>query len=108
MTGSVTDVTGRAERNAFRVRVPSPSVVEARQVLQAVPGVIKVTPAGGMAGWLRVEPADSSGEITSGDPHLNNRILDALISAEIPILGFEPEGGRLQDVFLHLTAEVIK
>jgi ABC-2 type transport system ATP-binding protein len=108
VTGSVTDVTGRAERNAVRVRVPSPSVAEARQVLEAVPGVIKVTLAGGMAGWLRVEPADSSGEISSGNPHLNNRILNALISAEIPILGFEPEGGRLQDVFLHLTAEVIK
>jgi hypothetical protein len=33
---------------------------------------------------------------------LNNKILSAL-TGQIPILGFEVEGGRLQDVFLHLT-----
>jgi hypothetical protein len=31
-----------------------------------------------------------------------------LIRAKIPILRFEVEGGRLQDVFLHLTEDVIK
>ena len=36
-----------------------------------------------------------------------NRILATLIHAEIPILGFEVIGGRLQDVFLKLTAEAI-
>ena len=41
-------------------------------------------------------------------PDANNKILDALIKAKIPILGYEVEGGRLQDVFLHLTEEVIK
>jgi len=32
----------------------------------------------------------------------------ALIRAKIPILGFEAEGGRLQDVFLNLTGEAIE
>jgi len=42
-------------------------------------------------------------------PHqVSNKILGALIRARIPILGFEVEGGRLQDVFLHLTEESIK
>jgi hypothetical protein len=35
-------------------------------------------------------------------------MLDALIHAGIPILGFEPLGGRLQDVFLDLTARGLK
>jgi len=39
---------------------------------------------------------------------MNNKILGALIRAKIPILSFGPEGGRLQDIFLHLTEEAIK
>jgi hypothetical protein len=38
----------------------------------------------------------------------NNTILSALIRAKIPILTFEVEGGRLHDVFLHLTEEAIQ
>jgi hypothetical protein len=38
-----------------------------------------------------------------GDQQINNQLLDALIRAGIPVLSYEPEGGRLQDVFLHLT-----
>ena len=38
---------------------------------------------------------------------ISNSILGALIRAKIPILNFEVEGGRLQDVFMHLTEEVI-
>ena len=40
--------------------------------------------------------------------HINNGILDTLIRAGIPILGFEPQGGRLQDVFLDLTTKALK
>ena len=107
-TGSVTEVIGRAQRNVIRVHVPSPSVAEARQVLEAMPNVMKVTPTGELAGWLRVELVESADETSSEDHHVTNRILDALIRAEIRILSFEAEGGRLQDVFLHLTEEVIK
>jgi hypothetical protein len=39
----------------------------------------------------------------------NNKLLEALIRAEIPVLGFETSsGGRLQDVFLQLTQEAIR
>ena len=107
-SGSVTEVIARAQRDVIRIRVPSPSVAEARQVLKAMPDIVKVTHNGDMAGWLRVEVADSTGAISSGSPHVNNRILDALIRGEIPILGFEAAGGRLQDVFLHLTEEATK
>ena len=102
-TGPVSDVIGRTEQNAIRLRVPSPSIAECQRVLEAIPAVRKVTPATGMPGWLRVELNGASSE-----NHLNNTILQALIRADIPILSFEPEGGRLQDVFLNLTAGGIR
>ena len=106
--GSVTDVIGRADRNVIRIRVPSPSVGQAQRVLEVVPNVMRTSLADRVAGWLRVEITDPSHETSSEDKHVNNRILEALIRAEIPILSFEPEGGRLQDVFLQLTARGIR
>ncbi len=106
--GPVADVTGRAERNVIRIRVPSPSVPQALRVLETVPNVMKASSADAMAGWLRVETLDPALQAPSESNHLNNRILEALIRAQIPIVTFQPEGGRLQDVFLNLTAEVIK
>jgi ABC-2 type transport system ATP-binding protein len=100
-SGTVKDVTGRTERNAIRIRVPSSSVADAQRELAAIPAVGKVSAADGMPDWLRVEMGGTSTE----DNHINNRILEALIRAGIPILGVEPEGGRLQDAFLRLTAE---
>jgi ABC-2 type transport system ATP-binding protein len=97
--GTVGDVIGRAERNAVRVRVPAQQVEESERALLAVSIVRDVSTAGGMPGWLRVE-LNGSAE-TNG---VNNQILGALIQADIPILSFEPQGGRLQDVFLDLTA----
>ena len=102
-TGPVSDVIGRTEQNAIRLRVPSPSIAECQRALEAIPAVRKVTLAGGMPGWLRVELNG-----TSSENHLNNTILRTLIQADIPILSFEPEGGRLQDVFLNLTAGGIR
>jgi hypothetical protein len=70
--------------------------------------IMKVTPIGELEGWLRLEIIGA----TDGDPtnvhQINNKILSALIRARIPILGFEVEGSRLQDVFLHLTEESIR
>jgi hypothetical protein len=39
---------------------------------------------------------------------ISNRVLEAVMGAEIPVLGFETEGGRLQDAFLHLTEGAIR
>ena len=69
--------------------------------------ITKVTPAGENTGWLRAEFTNSTDANLAEDPYLNNRILEALIRAEIPILGFEAERSRLQDVFLHLTEETM-
>jgi ABC-2 type transport system ATP-binding protein len=111
--GSVAEVVGRVQqniilRNALRVQVPVESVAEARQILEEMPNVINVMPVGELEGWLRMElvpPED--GDLATAH-QINNKILSALIKAKIPILGFEVEGGRLQDVFLHLTEESIK
>jgi ABC-2 type transport system ATP-binding protein len=78
-------------------------VAAAAALLEAVPGVRGT--ATDSVGWLSVEMGDSEGP--EGQPD-RNRLLDALIRAEIPVLGFEVAGGRLQDVFLQLTAEAIE
>jgi ABC-2 type transport system ATP-binding protein len=111
--GSVAEVVGRVQqniilRNALRVQVPHESVTDARQVLEAMPNIMSVTPVGELEGWLRLElVGPNSGEVEKIH-QINNKILSALIRAKIPILGFEVEGGKLQDVFLHLTEESIK
>ena len=98
------DVTGKAERNVIRVRVPVPAQADAQRELEALAPVKRVVAGTGQQGWLRLEVEGSTVE---GD-HLSNRILDALIRAGIPILGFEPQSGRLQDVFLDLTTKALK
>jgi ABC-2 type transport system ATP-binding protein len=111
--GSVAEVVGRVQqnvvlRNAVRVQVPAESVAEARQILETIPNILQITPVGELEGWMRMElvPPDDGHLATAHQ--INNKILSALIKAKIPILGFEVEGGRLQDVFLHLTEESIK
>ena len=101
--GPVSDVIGKAERNVIRVRVPVEAVAGAQRELETLSAVRRVVTGSGQPGWLRVEVDDANG----GDP-LNNRILGALISAAIPIVGFEPQKGRLQDVFLDLTTKALK
>lgn len=109
--GTVADVIGQtqrraARRNVIRVQVPVPAMVESRQLLEALQPVSAVIPAGESTGWLQVELADSpDGNIAEGMPKVKNKILEALIRADIPIQGFEVGGGRLQEVFLQLTEE---
>ena len=99
--GTVADVTDQARRTAglgrnLRIRVALPSVAAARHVLTSLPHIGRMRTADVTTGWLHVELAN---------PSIHNKVLEALIQAQIPILGFEAEGGRLQDVFLHLTKE---
>jgi ABC-2 type transport system ATP-binding protein len=103
-SGHVADVIGHAEQDVVRVRVPAPSVEASLRALETIPAVKNVTAAGGTAGWLRVE----LNGLSEAEHAVNNRILETLIRADITVLSFEPQGGRLQDVFLHLTSEGIK
>ena len=99
--GTVAEVIGRQSelaQNVVRIRVPLTSVARALEVLRAVPTVQQASAAGADGSSLRVEldrPADGPA---------NSVVLAALTGAEIPILSFEAERGRLQDVFLQLTA----
>lgn len=110
--GSVAEVIGRVQHNiilrsALRVQVFPDSLEEALRVLKEMPNILKITPIGEVRGWLRLELVPpTNGEIAKAH-EVNNKILSALIRAKIPILGFEVEGGKLQDVFLHLTEEAI-
>lgn len=111
--GTVAGVIGRVQqniilRNALRVQVLPETVVEALQILGEMPNILKVTPIGEIEGWLRLELVPPSNGDLATAYNVNNQILGALIRAKIPILGFEVEGGRLQDVFLHLTEEAIR
>ena len=112
--GTVAEVVDRVQRNivlgnALRIQVPTDFVAKATQALKAaIPNVTKVTPIGEMEGWLRVELIESANGNSEKSHLINNTILGALIRATIPILSFEVEGGRLQDVFLHLTEEAIQ
>jgi ABC-2 type transport system ATP-binding protein len=112
-SGSVGEVIGQAEgRGVYgthvRVRVPAPAVPRACQVLEEVPEVVAVSPLAGASGWLGVELLASPNGDSETAPQVSNRVLEAVMGADIPILGFETEGGRLQDAFLHLTEGAIR
>lgn len=105
-SGTVADVIGHGQsrktettqKSSLRIQVPVEVVVQARKVLEALPSVAKVNSSSDMGGWLRVEFVDSSdGSLAK------NKMLEALIRADISVLSFEAEGSRLQDVFLKLT-----
>lgn len=111
--GTVSEVTGRtrptvSQRNSVRVHVPSPALAQAQQLLAAAPNVMRVAPIEEMAEWLRVEFTESTNGNNAANQHINNRLLEVLLRADIPVLALEPEGGRLQDVFLHLTEGAIR
>lgn len=107
--GPVTEVIGQSQGtgSVFRIRVASASAVEAQRILETLPIVRQAISLGETAGWLRVELTEQA-SATSMDENHSNKILDVLIRAGVPILGFETAGGRLQDVFLHLTEGTIR
>jgi ABC-2 type transport system ATP-binding protein len=105
--GSVAEVLGQAGadgsmQRVVRVRVPGDSVDAAVAVIDGLGGS-RVTDRD-PSGWVTVE--FEGGDAIARDADRNG-LLEALIGAGIPIAGFEVAGGRLQDVFLQLTAEAI-
>jgi ABC-2 type transport system ATP-binding protein len=110
-SGTVSDVVRQARTSfvqsaGIRLHVPEELVGKARQVLEAMSEVSQTVPVPGMVGWLGLELADLP-EGTAPE-QCNNRILEGLIRAGIPILSFQAERGRLQDAFLQLTEETIR
>jgi ABC-type multidrug transport system ATPase subunit len=111
-SGTVADVIRRAQRdviqrNGVRIHVPPTSVADAQRVLHGMPNVLTVTPTGGSTGWLEISLVTLADGTSWEDHRVTNRILEALIRADIPIISVNADGGRLQDVFLQLTDEAI-
>jgi ABC-2 type transport system ATP-binding protein len=111
--GSVAEVIGRVQknillRNILRIHVPPKLVSHAQEVLESMPNIVKVTPLGGQIGAMQLELVGADNGDTANVQVINNKILSVLIRAKIPVLRFEVEGGRLEDVFLHLTEDVIR
>ena len=111
--GSVAEVIARVQhniilRNILRIQVPPELVTQAQEVMEAMPNIIKVTPVGGMAGYLRVELIGADNGDSGNVQQINNKILSLLIRGKIPILRFEVEGGRLEEVFLYLTEAAVE
>jgi ABC-2 type transport system ATP-binding protein len=109
--GTVADVVGKSQkqamqRNSFRIQVPSPSLAEAQHVIEELPNVLSVTPTGG-GGWLSVALVTLADGTPAEEQRVTNRVLGALIRADIPILSFGADGGRLHDAFLHLTEDAV-
>jgi ABC-2 type transport system ATP-binding protein len=103
--GPVADVIGTADQTTVRIQVPATAVAEAEVALTGTSAAAKVAVTG-TAGWLRVELV--GGESAMNGQHVHNKLLDALIRAKIPVLGFQAGGGRLQDVFLQITQGAIE
>jgi ABC-2 type transport system ATP-binding protein len=106
VSAPVADVLGADHGDApagtvRRVRLPPRFADAALAALSAVPSVTSAAPIPERLGWLRVEldPERVARRADGG----NNEVLEALLRAGVPVLGLEPEGGRLEDVFLQLT-----
>ena len=104
VSGSVRDVMGRNQRSGIRLTVAASAAEEAERLLKGIPDVTRVAPVTGLAGCLRMDLATTGAE----DNHINNRVLDVLIRARIPIVSLANEGSRLEEVFLQLTDKGIK
>jgi ABC-2 type transport system ATP-binding protein len=107
-TGTVEEVIRQTHQNAIQIRVPSNFIADTQKILEGLSYVSSVALTSDNSGWLRIELIEPNGSNTTEDLYANNRILESLIHASIPIQEFKAEGGRLQDVFLQLTEEAAK
>jgi len=110
--GTVSEVISHSQqelgqRNVMRIRVPEDAVAQAQRILQGIPSIKEAKPEIEMLGWVAAEMHEPDDGSSREKRLVKNSILDALIRANIPVLSFESVGGRLQDVFLQLTAESI-
>jgi ABC-2 type transport system ATP-binding protein len=106
-TGSFAEVVAQARevsprRNSLRVRVPASFVARTTELLRPLPSVARMNGAN-IGGQLHVDLVAPTDLPPSETHEATNEILDTLVRAGIPVLGFEIEGERLQDAFMDLT-----
>jgi ABC-2 type transport system ATP-binding protein len=100
--GTVADIKRKAAPRTARVRVSAEMQSKARTILQQTPGVAGVDESEGDLGWLTLT---FRRDTTNDESAVANGAIRALLDANIPVLAFELEGGRLSDAFLYLTGE---
>ena len=102
-SGSLPEVLARARhdgnRTGLRLRIPISAMEKADATLRTMEVVEEVTGVGD--GQVRVVVTGADQPIPAD--MVANKILDRLIGADVPVLGFEIEGSRLTDVFMQLT-----
>jgi len=100
--GTVADIKRKAAPSTARIRVPEEAAERALSALKQTRGVAGAAMLDGERGWLSAT-FDLAG--TEGANPVANNAVRALLDAEVSILSFELEGGRLSDAFLYLTGE---
>lgn len=101
--GSVADIKRRAAPRTARVQVPPEMHNRALSALERAGGVLTVDSIEAERGWLTAT-FDSAWLEEHREAGMNSAI-HSLAEAEVLILSFELEGGRLSDAFLALTEE---
>jgi ABC-2 type transport system ATP-binding protein len=101
--GSVADIKRRAAPRTARVHVPAEMHDRALSALTRAHGVTSAASLDAERGWLTAT-FDRAWLDEHREAGMNSAIR-ALTGAEVVILSFELEGGRLSDVFLSLTEE---
>ena len=105
LQGRVADLRreGAASRTG-RFEVPPEMHDRALLELTRMPGVVSAKPVGAHRGWLTA--TFEAGLEPGKDGYGMNTAIQALVTADIPLLSFELEGRHLTDVFLSVTGEV--
>jgi len=101
--GSVAEIKRRAAPRTARVRVPPEMHDQALSALGRAGGVASVGSVDAERGWLTAT-FDGAWLDEHREAGMNSAIR-ALTDAEVLVLSFELEGGRLSDAFLFLTEE---
>jgi ABC-2 type transport system ATP-binding protein len=107
-SGTVAEVMHKTRHNNVQIRIPEQFVAQAKEALGDISGILRISQkrTNEALCWLDVELEEMSVEDRQAKESLRNKLLAALVDAEIPVLNYSAEGVSLQDVFLQLTDEV--
>jgi len=99
--GSVAEIKRRAAPRTARAHVPPELHERALSALRQANGVASVDSTDSQPGWF-IATFDSAWLAEHREAGMNS-VIRCLADAEVPVLSFELEGGRLSDAFLLLT-----